>query len=214
MNSCPELRSCLPAALHDSGGADALQCRYAMRTRSLAIMQHCRFLRAAGEHASALLLEAGHNLSHVRLVDVFAQQPSLQLPEGRSINVLSSQSQWESGRALSLLLLSIAGPDVLLPASSLIALRQLLRDRLVVCIAALPDEFIHAMLALGAKGVVSQAAAAPSTASTQAAPEPSCTFFSVFYDALLAGTAVSDCLTAAETTVPVLKGVYKFYNHD
>lgn len=170
----------------------------------------CVFLQtccAAGEQASALLLAAGLDPHCARLVDVFAQQPSLQLPGGRSVSVLSSQSQWDNGRALSMLLLSLAGPDVVLPASSLVSLSQLLRKRLVVCTAALPKDYIDAMLDLGAKGIVSRAAES-SSMGLPASTEDSCTFFSAFYDALLAGKAVSDSLLAAADAVPVLKGMY------
>lgn len=161
----------------------------------------------AGAQAASLLLEAGRDPSHTRLADLFAAHPSLHLPGGRSIGVLSSQSRWENGSALSLLLLSVGGPEVLLPASSLTALRQLLRKQLVVCTAALPPDYVDALLSLGANGVVTQAAAADA-ALLSSGLDDFCTFFSTFYDALLAGSAVSDSLQAAEAVVPVLKDFY------
>ena len=164
---------------------------------------------AAGDPASALLREAGHDPATTRLVDLFSQQPSVQLPGGRTATVLSSQTQWASGEPLSMLLLSVAGPDLLLSASSLCMLGPLLRRQAVVCTAALPAEYVDALLALGASSVICRAAAGDAVAAAPTAVD-CCSFFATFYDALLAGTPVADSLLAAEEQFSDLRGVFQF----
>lgn len=104
-----------------------------------------------------------------------------------------------------MLLLSTAGPDLVLPANSLSMLGQLLRRQVVVCTAALPAAYVDALLALGASGVISRAGEAPVAALSSA---DCCGFFATFYDALLAGTSVVGSLLAAEEQFPDLRGLF------
>lgn len=161
----------------------------------------------AGEEASALLAAAGQDPACARLMDVFSQQPSCELPDGRTLTMLSSQAQWAAGQPLSMLLLSTAGPDVLLPVDSLAMLRQLLRGQLVVCAAALPSDAVAGMLALGARGVVCRADAA--SAAPTASLDTFCSYFAAFYDALLAGKPAAEALHAAEQLHPELTAAFQ-----
>lgn len=177
----------------------------------------------AGEEASALLQSLGHDPQDARLTDIFSQQPTLELAGSRTLNVLSSQTHWSEGAPLSMLLLSAASPQVVLPEDSLGALAWLLRGQLVVCTAALPHGFAAAIVRAGAKGVVCRMAAGAeadagngseegSAAPLECSTEDCCGYFAAFYEALLAGRSVATALQAAEEQHPALRGAYQLHN--
>ena len=160
----------------------------------------------AGEQAAALVAQAGGDPDTTRLLDLFAQQPTLELPDGRTLTAVSSQTQWADGEPLSMTLLSAATPDLVLPPASLAALGGLLHGQLVVCAASLPADYIAALLAQGAKGVV---CGSGNAAAAGAATDECSAFFAAFYDALLAGQAVVDALQAAEQRCPPLTAAFQ-----
>lgn len=159
-----------------------------------------------------ILEAAGCDAAATRLADLFAQQPSFDLPGGRTLSVLSSQTHWADGKPLSMLLLSATSPVALLPANSLAVLGRLLRGQLVVTAAALPADFVGALLAQGAKGVVCSSSAGIGGEGAAEVPPASvddcCAFFAAFYDALLAGKPVTSCLQLAEQQYPSLSGTF------
>ena len=175
----------------------------------------------AGDEATALLQSLGHDPHATRLADVLAHQPIVELASGRTLSLLSSQTQWMEGAPLSMLLLSAASPDVVLPGDSLGSLAWLLRGQLVVCSAALlPSGFAAALLQAGAKGVVcrcegsdtadgSADGGAARRPSAEASADDSCAFFAAFYEALLAGRSVGAALAAGEAQQPALQGTYR-----
>lgn len=171
-------------------------------------LPHCH----AGEQAVALLVEAGLDAG-ARLADVFSQQPSLDLPGGRSLTALSSQTQWAGAEPLSMFLLAVAAPAALLPATSLGMAARLMRGQLVVCTAELSPAYVAGILAQGARSVVCRTAAegdgpGSSVAVEHASTDDWCGFFAAFYDALLAGRPVADALAEGEQQHPALRGMF------
>ncbi|EFN59236.1 hypothetical protein CHLNCDRAFT_138222 [Chlorella variabilis] len=185
--------------------------------------QRLQVVAEPSEEASALLQSLGHDPQDARLTDIFSQQPTLELAGSRTLNVLSSQTHWTEGAPLSMLLLSAASPQVVLPEDSLGALAWLLRGQLVVCTAALPHGFAAAIVRAGAKGVVCRMAAGAeadagngseegSAAPLECSTEDCCGYFAAFYEALLAGRSVATALQAAEEQHPALRGAYQLHN--
>lgn len=203
-HGCPRL-----PLVHQSAQQSLVPLRY--------LFFHCASLtwatapQLAGQEATSILEAAGCDAAATRLADLFSQQPCFDLPGSRTLTVLSSQTHWADGKPLSMLLLSASSPDALLPATSLGLLGQLLRGQLVVTAAALPADFVAALLAQGAKGVVCSSGA---SSNIEAVGDPAasvdgcCAFFAAFYDALLAGKTVSASLQAAELQRPSLRGCF------
>lgn len=187
------------------------------RSRSLCALHSCHSALLSlytGQEAALILEAAGCDAAATRLADLFSQQPCFDLPGGRTLSVLSSQTHWADGKPLSMLLLSAASPEALLPAGSLAALGRLLRGQLVVTASALPADFVAALLAQGARGVVCGSSSAGSGGEVAEVPPASaddcCSFFAAFYDALLAGKPVAACLRSAEEQCPMLGGAFQF----
>lgn len=193
------------ASLLPSVGVVHLGCSQAAGSFVLRWRQRLQVVVEPSSQATALLEEAGLDPAATRLVDVFSRQPTLELPGARTVTALSSQTQWAEGGPLSSFLLSASSPVLLLPAPGIATLTWLLRGRLVVATAALSPEFVAALLAAGASGVICRA-------SSKAALQPSGSdcgpFFDVLYEVLLQGSRVTHALHMAEARVPELAGMF------
>lgn len=158
-----------------------------------------------------MLEDVGCDPTTARLGDVFLQRPSVEVSGGRTLTAVSFHTQWESRSPLSMFLLSVASPDLILPASGVRTLSSVFRGLLVVCAVPLPADFIAALLAAGAKGVVcANATNANTSAWMLCNPEQCSAFFVEFYDALLGGAAVTASLQRAEEQFPMLRGAFSF----
>lgn len=167
----------------------------------------------AGFQATALLKEAGLGPTATRLVDAFSRQPSLELSGACTITALSSQTQWAEGTPLSSFLLAASSPALVLPSPGIAAFSWLLRGKLTVAAAALSPEYVAALLAAGASGVICRSSSKIHGMATAVQPstDDCCMFFDVFYGALLGGSTAPQALHMAEVQVPELAGIFTLH---
>ena len=125
----------------------------------------------------------------------------------------------DDGAPLSLLLLSCASPQLVLPPAALP--RWLVRGQLVVSASTLPPALRQALLRAGARGVVCAGGVGDDHGGDGELQQPQpagvgdhCAFFGVFYEALGGGASATHALQSAADAQPSLAGVYQLYEEE